>query len=85
MTEEQAIAILTKREQCAIINGVNENLAKEDIPEAQSEAGEWFYNALMEEKKEMPDVIFECPEIDDEDEASETLRKIMFDDPVEDE
>ena len=79
------MAILTKREQCAIINAVNEGLAKEDIPEAQSEAGEWFYNALMEEKKEMPDVIFECPEIDDDDEAEEALRKIMFQDSTDDE
>ena len=82
MDIDEALRRLTTQQQSIIINATNCDLPKDQIPVAQTEEGSVFYEELMREKAELPGVIFECPAIEDDPEDTEDLRKIMFENPV---
>lgn len=63
----EAIDILKPRVQNKLISAANSNKKREDVPEAQTEAGCVFYEYLIEELKTHPGAIIPPVELDQDE------------------
>lgn len=68
---------LSKREQCQVIYTAQVSKPFSECP-VQSEGAKKFYDSLRYQMEKLPGVLFDYPELDDDEERSEAMQAIMF-------
>jgi hypothetical protein len=73
MSGDEAAEKLTSLELFHLFSAANADLTFEESGAEDNEASRVFWDDLMEIKKDMPDVEFDLPELDDTDKMCDTL------------
>lgn len=68
---------LNSYEQCNVIRTAQAGKPYSECP-VQNAGAKKFYDSLVYQMKKYPGVIFDLPELDDDEERSEAMQAIMF-------